>query len=346
MIIFDTNNLPFYNNQIFIKNIADKYPGAGSIYLLSILCKKNNIPIFTADYVIEKNIQITGAKIITEISTKWTKLLVKRGAIRHAIVCLETPSFAWNFYANLNSITKNYKHSFLFSGTKDKISKNSIFHSSLFPQPEFKLNKYFENNWNNRTFLTLINSNQIRRIYKPLHIFYSIFDKSLSQEFYTLRLKAIVFFAKYNDFHLYGRNWEKKYFGISKNKYKIALSKYRGSVKNKIECLSRYKFSICFENASYKGYITEKIFDCFFGGCIPIYFGAPDIEFYIPKDCFINFSNFNYDFYKLEEYLLNFTELDYIKMKLSIKDFLQSDDFKKFGDNYYASEIFNTIKIN
>ncbi len=343
MIIFDTNNKPFYNNNIFNKNIANKYPGATSIYELSLLCKKNNIPIYTADYVLKNNLNIQGAKIITEIESIWTKKLVKKGALKHALICLETPSFAWKFYSNLKSITYNYKHSFLFPGSINKISKRTTFHPTLFPQPDFSFNEHFNNEWNNRLFLTIINSNQIRRVYKPLHLFYSLFDKSLSQEYYSLRLKAIVFFSKYNDFHLYGRNWEKKYFGISKKNYRIALSTYKGSVLSKIECFSKYKFSICFENASYPGYITEKIFDCFFSGCIPIYFGAPDIEKYIPNNCFINFLDFDCNFNKLEIFLKNFKEEDYIRMKNSIREYLLSDNFKRFSDNYYANQIFNTL---
>ena len=41
------------------------------------------------------------------------------------------------------------------------------------------------------------------------------------------------------------------------------------------------------------GYITEKIFGAFAAGCVPsIYYGAPNIETYIPKDCFINYLDF------------------------------------------------------
>ena len=44
-------------------------------------------------------------------------------------------------------------------------------------------------------------------------------------------------------------------------------------VGNKIEWLRNYRFHICFENSSYKGYLTEKLFDAFVAGCIPIYWG-------------------------------------------------------------------------
>lgn len=40
-----------------------------------------------------------------------------------------------------------------------------------------------------------------------------------------------------------------------------------------------------------KGYITEKIFDCFFPGVIPIYWGAENVTDYIPQDTFIDRRN-------------------------------------------------------
>ncbi|CAE8601489.1 unnamed protein product, partial [Polarella glacialis] len=48
-----------------------------------------------------------------------------------------------------------------------------------------------------------------------------------------------------------------------------------GPVKDKMEFLSRYKFNICFENASFPGYCTEKLLHAFAAGCVPIYWGDP-----------------------------------------------------------------------
>ena len=42
----------------------------------------------------------------------------------------------------------------------------------------------------------------------------------------------------------------------------------------------------------FAGYISEKIFDCFFAGTVPLYLGAPDIEDYIPADTFIDLRQF------------------------------------------------------
>ena len=344
IVILDTANKPFYNNEIFKLEIALKYPGSLTAYYLNKICLENNIKLYTADFVINNNINIEGALIITEIATPWTKELVKRGAKKHVLLCMETPSFAWKFYANLKKYTKDYQYSFLFSGSRKKVSHKTKFVPSIFPQPNFTINKYFTNNWESRSFLTLINSNQIRRVFKPLHVFFSLFDKSLRSELYTMRLKLIYFFQKEKNFDLYGRNWDNKIFGIKNKYHKAALSVYKGPVEDKIITMSNYKFALCIENIVYEGYITEKIFDSLFAGCIPVYYGAPDVTKYIPKNCFIDYRDFKNEV-DLNSYLHNFTKSDFLEYQKNILQFLNSDKFQEFTCKSYATKIFNTINL-
>ena len=57
-----------------------------------------------------------------------------------------------------------------------------------------------------------------------------------------------------------------------------------GKIKDKIEFLSHYKFSIAMENSDGDGYLTEKIVDSFLAGAIPIYYGDYLLdEFINPK---------------------------------------------------------------
>lgn len=49
-----------------------------------------------------------------------------------------------------------------------------------------------------------------------------------------------------------------------------------------------HKFSFALENAQNPGYTTEKIFDAFAAGCIPIYWGDPTIENEFNPKAFIN----------------------------------------------------------
>lgn len=43
---------------------------------------------------------------------------------------------------------------------------------------------------------------------------------------------------------------------------------------NKLEYLKHYRFNITPENTNYKGYVTEKLFEAIYAGCVPIYNGG------------------------------------------------------------------------
>ena len=64
-----------------------------------------------------------------------------------------------------------------------------------------------------------------------------------------------------------------------------------GPVTDKIAWLKNYKFNICFENSSYPGYLTEKLFDAFAAGCIPIYWGDTSLRCGVDKTNEYPYSN-------------------------------------------------------
>jgi hypothetical protein len=61
--------------------------------------------------------------------------------------------------------------------------------------------------------------------------------------------------------------------------------------KSKFDILPEYKFCLCPENSIYDGYITEKLIDAYAGGCVPIYSGVEDEEFFNPY-AYINYQAF------------------------------------------------------
>ena len=67
---------------------------------------------------------------------------------------------------------------------------------------------------------------------------------------------------------------------------------YRFYLKDKLrvkrEVQKKYKFSIAFENRSFPGYITEKIWDAFISGTIPIYWGCPEVSNFFNPASFVN----------------------------------------------------------
>jgi GR25 family glycosyltransferase involved in LPS biosynthesis len=51
-----------------------------------------------------------------------------------------------------------------------------------------------------------------------------------------------------------------------------------GGEKRKVEFLRQYRFCLAYENSASPGYVTEKLFHAKAAGCVPIYWGAPDVE--------------------------------------------------------------------
>lgn len=62
-----------------------------------------------------------------------------------------------------------------------------------------------------------------------------------------------------------------KYAGKFRNNTTDLWKKFND---DKISYLKNFKFNICPENHNRMGYVTEKIFEAFLGGCIPIYTGS------------------------------------------------------------------------
>lgn len=50
-----------------------------------------------------------------------------------------------------------------------------------------------------------------------------------------------------------------------------------GPVPDKAAFLRRFRFDLAFENSASPGYVTEKLIEPLQAGCIPIYWGAPDV---------------------------------------------------------------------
>ncbi|MBL7919632.1 MAG: hypothetical protein JNJ40_04915 [Bacteroidia bacterium] len=121
---------------------------------------------------------------------------------------------------------------------------------------------------------------------------------------------------------------------------------YKGAIASldKNKTLASYKFNFCLENShGIKGLISEKIFDCFIGRTIPVYYGAPDIEHYIPKKCFILYTDFS-SLKDLHSHLLKMDYKTYIQYLESASEFLKTSE-KIFSTKTFIDKIYNVIKL-
>lgn len=65
---------------------------------------------------------------------------------------------------------------------------------------------------------------------------------------------------------------------------------------DKLRFIGQYKFTVAFENSMLPGYTTEKLFDCFKAGSVPIYWGNPEIIRDVDPEAFINCNDYGNDF--------------------------------------------------
>lgn len=193
-----------------------------------------------------------------------------------------------------------------------------------------------------RKFLTLINGHKYSYV---------------NNELYSFRRKAIRYFEKYENFDLYGFGWNDKNalrlstFLAAVTAFKPLtyigdvidslwpFTNYRGSVSDKYNTLSQYKYALCFENEkNVKGWLSEKIFDCFFTGTVPIYLGASDVQDYIPTDCFIDMRQIS-NFKELNQLLSSTTEKTFTNWQSAGQNFIHSSAF----DAWRPAAVFGEI---
>jgi len=177
-----------------------------------------------------------------------------------------------------------------------------------------------------------------------------------SNELYSHRLEAIRWFETNHpeQFDLYGIGWDRLLLEKAPFVVNAALSfayrkaawlpkyssfpSYRGPVASKREILRNYRFSICYENAMYPGYVTEKLFDCFLAGCVPVYWGAPDISELIPPDTFVDRAKFR-SYESLYERLSQMGAVEHQGYLDRIKAFLASDSARPYGADSFAETL-------
>jgi hypothetical protein len=299
------------------------------------------------------------AYIMTDMHSERTEQLIGVGAIPFLNFSFESPLIARDFYINIEKQAGRFIHNIQFSGTKERLARTP----TRFEVLHFPVNQRIPLTpleWSEKKYLTIINSN--KRVFRTdysnlkssIHSLLSQTRFALqkiqdpwmrSKEIYKDRIELIKYFSRYNDFELFGFGWQNRIYGFSNNYHEAAKHAFKGVVdyENKHTTLNHFKFNICFENCAFPGYVTEKIFDSFLSGSIPIYFGAPDILDFIPENTFIDYRKFDSQ-EGLDKYLRNISEEEGVKMTTAAKDFLTGKDFDKYYLENFVSGIVDKIE--
>ncbi|MDO8586172.1 MAG: glycosyltransferase family 10 [Armatimonadota bacterium] len=218
--------------------------------------------------------------------------------------------------------------------------------------PSGPLDEYWGNR--DRKFLVMINSPN----YSPMRQY----------ELYSERIRALDYFGERSLIDLYGHRWREaclqspllgllriarrpsvRSFGRwlsglqTRRAAKHILNAYKGTCGSKYDTLSQYHFALAYENFRIRGYITEKMLDCLFVGTIPVYWGEPEIEKWVPKECYIDRREFT-TYADLHAYLQSLTEDDRMRYREAGKAFVESESFYPFSKEAFAESFIADVK--
>lgn len=205
-----------------------------------------------------------------------------------AFVIMEPPVVAPNLYAALPRLTRQFERVYVHNTQGDGYSLAGVdlsrLHKLYWPLPYKKVLEPF---WRRR-----------ERMKRMVVINGSHRPRSRHRELYSTRIAAISALSRLDAVDLYGRGWGKwwspkaLWWPYWRHRRQL-MQVYKGSCPSKFEVLSQYTFSLCFENMQMAGYITEKIFDCFYAGTVPVYLGASDIQSLLPAEAYIDARQFD-----------------------------------------------------
>lgn len=142
---------------------------------------------------------------------------------------------------------------------------------------------------------------------------------------------------------VFGENWEEL---AKENKVKLGNNSGKTNDKNKsIDYLKNFTFALIIENCNGNGYVSEKIYDAFVAGCIPIYYGniSEKMREIIPDDMYIDAKKYNPE--RLKKIISEIGIKEIIRLKENIHKNRETV-FRKADATVYANIISNIFNEN
>lgn len=367
VIAFCTENEPFKANKFLDKVWCKQFPGSSWLLVFAEIASTHGYHVISGDIalsmVMNRELDPTNILVISENDSSDALKLINLGAEGSVLLCFESPYFVWQFYDNLPNIAKLFHHTIVFRGAVcgGQTKKHKLRFCCFDPDDIIPLV-----DWKQRKFLCIVASLRFskpsfRQIYTnpKSYLFWireamrkwfsrSFWYYSLRNELQSKRLEAIRYFGMRDRIAVFGRGWDniEKIPQFWQRSLNHVLQKIRPQpCEDKISTISSFRFSICFENVAFPGYVTEKIIDCFVAGVIPIYLGAPDILDFVPANAFIDMRNFS-RWSDLETYLDSISEQQALEMISAGRKFLSSNEGMKHTHESFARFVMELVNVN
>lgn len=329
-VFIDPSYPAYYEDRLF--DIADAVLNRDGTLLpfqrLQSALGAQGIELHTADLLLEEKVKGTVNDYYSlGLLGNYPKLIGSPDVRLRGFFIMEPPVVAPKLYRALPDLTRHFEKVYLHNTVGDGYSLKGVDQTKLckffWPQPNRDVLEEYWNITARQSRIVVINANHIPRSFRG--------------QLYGKRIEAMARLAKLDAVDLYGRGWNEWWSHRSMwppywLHRKSLMSIYRGSCASKYEVLSKYHFSLCFENMTMQGYVTEKLFDCLYAGTIPIYLGATDISELVPFNAYIDCRQFG-SWEDLWSMLRNLTENQIQTIRNNGRDFLVSE----YGARYYNS---------
>jgi hypothetical protein len=338
--LFDPEGSPYSSDRM-----TEPY-----IHLRRVLAEQG-VATHTADLLDSSEASPAGTTLyVSTGSQKRYRALARRGdVVLSAFFAFECPIVAPEVYRRAHRASRFFKRMYSFSSEE---ALGPFLHGPVgflpcrLPQP---FDSVHEQAWRRRErgFLVMVNANKVPRLE--------------TDELYTERLRAIEFFNRRGEIDLYGYGWDGPAYRVGESRLPLGLRRlvfraesawrrrfsdrdplrtaarqaWRGAAASKAETLSAYRFALAFENSALEGWVTEKIFDCFLAGTVPVYRGAPDIERWVPAECFVDARRFS-GYAELREFLLGLAPREIEEYRRAGRDYIASERFYPFSKQSFA----------
>ena len=286
------------------------------------------------------------------LRTRYQRLARRPDVVCSGFFTFESPVVLPALYGSLHKIGGTFRRVFAFSpedALRPFLRGPVRLTQFMLPQP---FEDVHEDVWErrDRQFLVMINAHKTTRI--------------RVNELYTERLRAIEFFNRYGEIDVYGRDFDGPPVLMGSRMPRAVARLERGArmrweavrpptdplrvaarqafrgprAPRKADTLGRYTFSLCYENSVLAGCIPEKIFDCFYAGTVPIYWGAPDVERWIPPECFVDMRQFE-GYEELRDFLRSRSPDQIEAYRVAAREFLRSEQFRPFSKQTFAELV-------
>ena len=322
---------------------------------LRALLVDQGISVHTADLLdVSPTERRVNLYVSTGITKRFRRLARRDDVIMSAFFALEAPIVGERMFGRLHEAARCFRRMFAVNDGRAMLpylKAPVVFEPIRYTYPFESVD---DAAWSrtDRAFLAMINANK---------------TVPSGLEHYSQRMGVIEYFARAGELDLYGIGWDGPAYRVSDKTTWIpgpirglgrraehvwsrmrpdpqmvaARSVWKGPVASKLDTLSRYHFSICIENQLLDGWITEKILDCLRAGCIPVYLGAPDVERWIPSECFIDMRQFD-EYADLSAYMHSLGERELRGYREAGREFLGSERFRPFSKRAFV-DVFARI---